>query len=284
MYCYKCGKEISETVKFCPYCGTEQGESHQHQNQGKKDSGKKNVGAIIRKILLILIIIPLAIFGLLVLFALIGDDEDDETISATEKVVSDISEVQQPDAEPEIPEDGWLTVDGDRYYFEDGLKYVELHEIDNELYYFDEDGVLVVNDEVRYESVTLEAGKDGKIDAITYDAIYGEWAEEDYRFGNGGSSSILKLSKKVENCDTCTFYLESHGQRGAKVNGNWKVYIRCNGQWEFVKKINYSEPNGSFTLVFDSPKTFDAITAHPTVQGNATYSSLFYLEDVHCLL
>ena len=56
MYCYKCGKEISETVKFCPHCGTEQGESHRHQNQGKKDSGKKNVGAIIRKILLILII------------------------------------------------------------------------------------------------------------------------------------------------------------------------------------------------------------------------------------
>ena len=24
MYCYNCGKEIAETVKFCPYCGAEQ--------------------------------------------------------------------------------------------------------------------------------------------------------------------------------------------------------------------------------------------------------------------
>ena len=23
MYCYNCGKEIAETVKFCPYCGAE---------------------------------------------------------------------------------------------------------------------------------------------------------------------------------------------------------------------------------------------------------------------
>lgn len=23
MYCKKCGKEIAENMKFCPYCGTE---------------------------------------------------------------------------------------------------------------------------------------------------------------------------------------------------------------------------------------------------------------------
>ena len=23
MYCYNCGKEIAETVKFCPYCGAD---------------------------------------------------------------------------------------------------------------------------------------------------------------------------------------------------------------------------------------------------------------------
>lgn len=29
MYCYNCGKEIAETVKFCPYCGAEQKQPQQ---------------------------------------------------------------------------------------------------------------------------------------------------------------------------------------------------------------------------------------------------------------
>ena len=29
MYCYNCGKESAETVKFCPYCGAEQKQPQQ---------------------------------------------------------------------------------------------------------------------------------------------------------------------------------------------------------------------------------------------------------------
>mgnify|MGYP000118756494 CR=1 FL=1 len=29
MYCYNCGKEIAETVKFCPYCGAGQKQPQQ---------------------------------------------------------------------------------------------------------------------------------------------------------------------------------------------------------------------------------------------------------------
>ena len=33
MYCYNCGKEIAETVKFCPYCGAEQKQPQQPVQQ-----------------------------------------------------------------------------------------------------------------------------------------------------------------------------------------------------------------------------------------------------------
>lgn len=234
---------------------------------------KKSLVRKIRSILLILIIIPLALLGLL---SLSNDSEKDDSKHTIQE------NKPAPTTEATAPPNGWQEFNGDSYYFEDGLKYVGLHDISGELYYFDDNGVLVTNREVPYESVVLDVGYDGQVEAVTYEAVYGTWAEKSYRFGNGGSSSILELSSEVENCDSFQFYLESHGERGAKVNGNWKVYIRCNGQWEFVEKVYYSEPSGCFTFTFSTPKTFDAITAHPTVQGNASYSSLFYLKNVHC--
>lgn len=270
MYCYNCGKEISDSVKFCPHCGVEQEKANP---RAKTNSGKKSIWQILRKILLILIVIPLVLFGL-ILLSVIFEDDDVETTAETNAATT----------EAVVIENGWQEVSGNRYYFEDGLKYVDLHEINGKLYYFDENGVLAVNTDITYKGAELEAGYDGEITAITYGAIYGKWAEESYHFGNGGSSSILELSTEAKRCDSFDFYLESHGERGAKVNGNWKVYVRCNGNWEFAGKLNYTEPSGTFHITFDSPMTFDAITAYPTVQGNASYSSLFYLKNVHCYL
>ena len=148
---------------------------------------------------------------------------------------------------------------------------MDLQEIDGELYYFDEAGVLAVNQDVRYgEGMTIEE-------------LFGTWAEKPYRFGNGGSSSVLELSTEVENCDSFRFCLEANGLHGARVNGTWKIYIGHDGKWEFVQNIDYTEPKAYFDINFEEPKTFDAITAHPTVEGNASYSSLFYLRNVHCI-
>ena len=40
MYCYQCGKQVEEDVKFCPYCGA-QLNSHD-QNNGNGDNPIKN--------------------------------------------------------------------------------------------------------------------------------------------------------------------------------------------------------------------------------------------------
>ena len=39
MYCYNCGKEIAETVKFCPYCGAEQKQPQQPVQQPQQQEG-----------------------------------------------------------------------------------------------------------------------------------------------------------------------------------------------------------------------------------------------------
>ena len=286
MYWYHCGKEIPESVKFCPYCGAEQDQPKEPGNRG----GGRNIWRILRRVIIAVIVVPLVILGLLVVFATIHEARNiPESTVPAESVAGDSQSPGNPTSEApvptenQIPEDGWHTENGERYYICDGQRYVDLQEIDGELYYFDEAGVLAVNQDVRYGELILHSDRYGCIEGMTIEELFGTWAEKPYRFGNGGSSSVLELSTEVENCDSFRFCLEANGLHGARVNGTWKIYIGHDGKWEFVQNIDYTEPKAYFDINFEEPKTFDAITAHPTVEGNASYSSLFYLRNVHCI-
>lgn len=292
MYCYNCKREIPETANFCPYCAADQ-RKKPHEEKPPEDLGGGH-SPWPRRVLIGLAAALLVIAGLFAVRALSdrGDDPGgipQTTVSAESQVPKQTQRETKPTGiatvptESQIPEDGWYTENGNRYYICDGQKYVDIQEIDGEYYYFDEDGVLAVDQDVRYGDFILHSNRDGCLEGITIDEIFGEWAEESYHFGYGGSSSILELSIEVTNCDSFRFCLESSGLHGAKVNGTWKIYIRHNGTWEFVQDIVYTQPEGTFDIEFKEPKTFDAITAHPTVQGNASYSSLFYLQNVHCI-
>lgn len=286
MYCYHCGKEIPESAKYCPYCGTEQDKP---KNPGNRRGGR-NIWRILRRVIIAVIVVPLVILGLLVVFATIREAQNtpEPTVPA-ESAAGDFQGASNPTSEApvptesQIPEDGWHTENGKRYYISDGQKYVDIQEVDGELYYFDEDGVLAVNRDVDYGEMILHANRKGCLEGMTIKELFGTWAEKPYRFGNTGSSSILELSVEVTRCDSFRFCLEASGLRGAKVNGTWKIYIRQNGKWEFLQTIDYTQPKGYFDIVLDEPKTFDAITAYPTVEGNASYDSLFYLQNIHCI-
>lgn len=342
MYCYNCGKEIAETVKFCPYCGAEQKQPQQSpqwqqpqqpvqqpqqqepqpqpiqqqpaqwQNPQQQDtqwqapqqptqwqnppaadnSGKNNSWQ--SRLPIILAAVALVVVVLLAVRAFHNrTDAQNElkAIATTEPAATEAAPTKkvtytEPPAptETEALTDGWHTINGKRYYIQDGEKYVDLQEIDDALYYFYEDGTLAENEYVEYYGSSFHAGRDGKIDEITFGEIGGTWSDEDYHFGNNGRSSILELSLEMANCDSFQLYLEANGWHGAKVNGTWKIYIRCNGRWEYVQDINYTEPSGYFDIKLNGYKDFDAITAYPTVQGNASYSAIFYLQNVHCIL
>lgn len=117
---------------------------------------------------------------------------------------------------------------------------------------------------------------------ITYDFLDAKWSDDSYHYGNGGRSAILEFTSTVKNCRSFTFYLEVEGNYGAHFNGTWKIFIRSHGKWEHVTDINFQEPDGYFDITLSSYKDFDAITAYPTIQGNASYSVYFNIYDVHC--
>lgn len=273
MYCHNCGREIDKTVKFCPYCGSEQ-EKPMHQPGGHCSGYNRKLPIV----LIGLAAVILVVLGLLAgrnISAHIGD-----TQNVIEEPTSTESQIR---VESQISVDGWHIENGKRYYIHNGQRYVDLQEVDGELYYFGEDGVLAVDQDVPYGGIILHANQTGCLEGMTIEELFGTWAEEDYHFGNSGSGAVLELSTEVEDCDFFRFCLEANGMYGAKVNGKWKIHIRHNGKWEFVQDINYTEPEGYFDIHFETPRSFDAITAYPTMKGNASYYPLFYLENVHCL-
>ena len=278
MYCKECGKQIPDDARFCPACGFD---------QQKKTPRIKGffVGVIVCAV------------AVLAVSALFGGDkekpsekqfEDKPTVSASAQVTTPVTEapateVSSAPTEESLmpPTNGWHDDSGKRYYYDNGIKVTGLQEIGNNVYYFYDDGTLATDSRVKVNGNTLYIENGGRVDGVELAYVSGDWAEKKYNFGNGGSSSILELDMEIENCTRTGFYLEANGLRGAKVNGTWKIYIRSNGSWIFAKSINYSEPSGTFEIKFDTPTDFDAITAYPTVQGNASYSSGFMLTDVY---
>lgn len=281
MYCHNCGKEIANQAKFCMHCGAKQNVS---QGQG---GGKKKFPSVILWIaaVAVLIFAGMRLFG--------GKDERVKTEPVPTKdsqIASVPKTIPQPATESAVepteevirkPQNGWHAENGDTYYFEDGTVLTGMQEIDDELYYFHDDGTMAINEDVDMDGITLELGGDGQADGIVLEYITGEWSSDKYHFGNNGTSSVLELEIEVEDCDYMTLYVEAEGRYGAKVNGNWKFYIRSHGEWVFAKEFYYEEPSGYVTVRFDRPMDFDAITAYPTVQGNASYVAGYMLCDVH---
>lgn len=288
MYCHNCGHELPDLGNFCPNCGSKRNPPSPPKADVNADQqNKPRTGTVLGKAFAISLVAVFIVFGLLIALVSFSDDSAEETISTEIDAIqadndenSSGEELSGTDAL--IPDNGWYTENGNRYYYQDGAMYVDVQEIDGDYYYFYEDGTLAVNTDVDYDGWIFKTDRDGIITRIIFDTIGGEWSEKNYHFGNGGSSSILELAIPIEDCTSMSFCLEANGERGAKVNGKWKIYVRNNGKWKFIQEINYSEPSGSFDIDFDEPMSFDAITAHPTVQGNASYSSFFYLENVDC--
>ena len=267
MYCRNCGIQLSDQARFCHNCGAQQVVTPQPVTKKKSPWG---------------FILGIAVCVLLVCGVISYLEDKDQYDVSSQPVSSGSSQpFQTKQSDRNRPENGWYTENGKTCYFSDGKALTGLQEINQVPYFFLPDGSLAVNEEVAYEGNMLETGSDGQVKGITVSQISGEWSSDKYHFGNNGTSSIMELSMDVENCDRTGFYIEANGLYGAKVNCNWKIYVRSHGTWVFAKEVYYTEPSGTFEIRFDYPMDFDAITAYPTIQGNASYEAFYALTDVH---
>ena len=161
MYCYNCGKEIAETVKFCPYCGAEQKQPQQSpqwqqpqqpvqqpqqqdtqwqapqqptqrqnppaaNNSGKNNSWQSRLPIILSAVALVVVVL-LAVRA----FHNRTDAQNElKAIATTEPASTEDAPTEkvtytEPPAptETEALTDGWHTINGKRYYIQDGEKY-----------------------------------------------------------------------------------------------------------------------------------------------------------------
>lgn len=275
MYCSNCGSKLPDNAKFCSNCGAPRpgssavtaGISSPAPTPVKRTNG---FGRWFLKLLIVSVVVA----GVNILLS----NEDSGSKSSPTPSVS-VSSPKSTTAKR--PENGWHTEDGKQYYFKDSKICVGIHEIDGTLYYFHEDGALALNTTAEVDGDRLETDYSGRITAATVSRIGGNWSADKYHFGNNGTSSIMELSMDVEDCDRASIYIEASGMYGASVSCNWKVYVRSHGTWVFATELYFTEPSGTYPIRFDTPLDFDAITAYPTVQGNASYSAYYELVDVH---
>ena len=266
MYCQHCGREIPNQSRFCSYCGAAQTGQGTQMKPGNSKALIVGIG-----------VIAVAVVALVIVCLFLKDTPNRSASTAAPTTVS-----TEPIAAATPPQQGWVQEDGKTYYMKDGTPLTGFQEIGNDYYYFYEDGTMAVNTRVEYGDDTLELDGDGHLAGVIFATVANDWSDESYYFGNGGSAAVIEFASTVEGCRSLTFYLKASGNYGSHCNGSWKIFIKTHGKWEHVKDIDFQEPEGYFAIRFDTPTDFDAITAYPTIQGNASYSVYFDVYDVYC--
>lgn len=270
MYCSNCGSRLPDDARFCPNCGAARsGASAQKSSPAPK---KRGFGTwVLRVFIASLILTAVNHFT--------AKPAPQKTVEI--KPAATVAAPSSPAPSSRAPQSGWYEKNGKRYYYSGGTPMTGLQEIGGVPYYFKSDGSLASNTTAQVNGLTLEIGSGGRITGLTVPQVSGDWSSESYHYGNGGRSSIMELETEIENCDRTDIYIEAKGNYGASVSCNWKIYVRSHGTWVFAKEVYFSEPSGTFQIRFDSPMDFDAVTAYPTVQGNASYSCYFAPVNVH---
>lgn len=263
MYCGKCGRQLPEDARFCTFCGAEL--------NGKSE--KKKTGIIVALVAAVLILCAARlIFG-----------SEREAPQPEDTIARQPAVTVAPETEEAVIPDGWYEEDGKTYYLEDGQYYAGLWNIDGEYYFFDDDGVLQRNTTAEDDDgFKVAVNGSGKVTKICYPQIYGQWAAKGYSHGNNGKSSVMEYTTPIEGCSSLDLYVEAEGNYGSNMDGNWRVVFKINGTWKEITSFSYSGSSTTTHIEFPSPVNIEAITAYPTKQGNASYSSYYELKNVWC--
>ena len=127
MFCQKCGKEIPNDSKVCPYCGVRLADSIQPQPNAKPEKKKKKTGCLIAVVLVIALIAILAVI-------ISSGDDSSEGASTTSHVNSSEEANNKGNAYKPIYEDEYIKASFMRVYDDaavsasvEGVSYMQLH-------------------------------------------------------------------------------------------------------------------------------------------------------------
>lgn len=99
MYCRKCGKEIEENSKFCPYCGYGlQEEQNKVSGITKQDvhPQKESKGVNPKKWIIPVVIVMGTIFVAIVVFLRVKNTHKPEKISESEVIEGSVEKMEEP--------------------------------------------------------------------------------------------------------------------------------------------------------------------------------------------
>ncbi len=292
MYCHNCGTQLPDGAKICNNCGTKQvsggqksqngaGQSGEyHYSYGRQQNGKQVKKDAITKLLGG--ILAIAVISAIWFFASAKPDKEEPEVSVraeTTQAPETLPPETTRETKPAPPEEGWFSENEKMYYYDNGIRMTGVQWVEDNFYYFNAQGIMQTGTVTDSNGFIYYANDYGVIHTIQYPYLPSHWGEEYFSFGNGGRALVMELDEPMINCTSMKVYIEAEGKNGANENGDWKIHARINGKWKELKKVAFEEPSGIYTINFDTPTTFDAITAYPLKVGNATYSVYMEVQD-----
>lgn len=137
------------------------------------------------------------------------------------------------------PAAGWYSDNKGWFYLEETGKHHTdtpfVNEETKQEYILDEDGYLVRME--YYELVCIETSEEV----------------------NGRERPVLMVPGTLTNCSKLTFHQKEASPLTPVEGAIWEVWLRSGGEWTKVSESPVSAEEGSYTLTFTQPQTFDAI-------------------------
>ena len=210
-------------------------------------------------------------------------------------------DVKEPD-EQTPPENGWdrervryyadgeaakglQEIEGQYYYFdlETGDKQTGWVEIEQDWHFFSEEGPALpagwysddkgwfyLEETGRHRTQSVFENEEGTQkfildeDGYLTEMEYYELPCAETTEGVNGYARPVLLTGTLTNCVKLTFH-QKEASSLTPVDGSiWEIWVRSDGKWVKVADAPVAGEEGSYTLTFDQPQTFDAICISPS--------------------
>ena len=219
-------------------------------------------------------LIPAAVVALVIGLALL---QSNDTVGAILETIAESSLAT-------VAQEGWVTEGYDTFYYQDNEPVVGWFDVDGARYYADEYGRVAFNRAVLIGADTYHFDGQGKVQAISYGSLSSTWAERPFYFGNSSGEErgvdYRELKQPVENCTGFTFSAKVTHLEAGTADGQWRVCLRINGQWERFDLFDVVNQEGTVTVRLDEPISFDAFTAYRDTRGYFLGKCYYEMTDV----